>query len=821
MNIEIRNSLLSRWLEGLWLDLMHGISGLCNRPGFTLTAVFSLALGIGANSAIFSVLDGMYLRPPAVEKPEDLVRLFSTNPDGSDINTSVQDYRDFCERTRTLSGIVSRKDMFVSFRSGTQSRFLTSLVVSENYFDALKPSFAQGRGFTPVDMRDDRTWPAVISYETWKKELEGTPQVIGKDILIENRHFAIEGVLSPQFREIDNFGAAQVYVPLEAWRVIDSTNPDYKLRDVRVLTLLGRKTPAYSYKQVQSELSLIAAQLAGSYPGSNHNIGMRVVPDFQYRVRSTGEFGLLLTVVIGFILLMACVNVAHLLLAQVDRRRKEFALRAALGANRLQLLRQSFAENLLLSFFGSLPGLVLAYAIVHFLPLWRSADVYAPAFQIDFRVIAFAVLLAVLTSILFGLPPAWRASNPDLMQELKGAAANQSAGPLRLRVRNLLIVLQLAVTFVLLAGSALMVKSLRNSINEDLGFPRKNLLTQLVVMGNRSPEAFRRLLDQWVARVKIIPGVKAACIARRVPLVPSVGGHWQEIYVAGSPLPMEQRVLSTSYNSIGLDFLKTIGIPVLRGRDFNQYDTTDSPRVLIISETMARRFWPKDDPLGKEVWLGGRQGQKATVVGIAGDTKVEDVEDSKKPYYYVPSSQDFRPFATLVVESQGDPMSLLMPVRAALSELDPELVSGQVMTLKLSLELKSGDRTRISLLLGMLGTIGLILAVVGLYGIISYVANHRTKEIGIRMALGAKVHYAVWLVLRQGLLLILAGVAIGMAAGLAFTRLIESMLFGVSPVDLTAFLGGAVLLMMVALLACYIPAHRAAGINPMLTLRAE
>ncbi len=821
MKIALRNIISHHWLEELGRDLIHCMHGLWDRPGFALTAIFSLALGTGANSAIFSILDGMFLRPPAVEKPGEIVRLFSTGPDGSETNTSVQDYRDFSERARALSGIASRKDMIVSFHRGTQNQFLNSLVVSENYFDVLRPSFAQGRGFTPSDMRDGRAWPAVISYDTWKRDLGGTPQVIGQDIVIENRHFTVEGVLSERFREIDNFGAAQVYVPLEAWRVIDSTNADYRLRDVRVLTLVGRQNPAYSRQQTQSELSLIAAQLAGSYPASNRGIGMRVIPDFQFRLRSTGDFGRLLAIVIGFILLMACVNVAHLLLAQADGRRKEFALRAALGASRPRIFRQSLAESILLSILGSLAGLVIAFGIVHFLPLWRSADEYAPAFQIDFRVIAFAVLLAIGTSVLFGLPPAWRASNTDLIHELKGTVSGQSIGPLRLRVRNLLIVLQLAVTFMLLAGSALMVRSLRNAIREDLGFPRKNLLTQLVVMGNRPPDLFRATLDKWVEKVKTIPGVKSACLARRVPLVPSVGGHWQEIYVADSSLPMEERVLSTSYNSIGPDFLNTMGIQILRGRDFNRYDTAGSPRVLIVNETMVRRFWPNEDPLGKAVWLRGKNGQMATIVGVAKDTKVEDVEELKSSYYYVPSSQDFKPFATMAVETYGEPMSFVVPVREALSALDPDLTTGRTMTLKLSLELKSGDRTRISLLVGMMGGIGLVLAVVGLYGIISYVANHRTREIGIRMALGARVGSAIWLVLRQGMILILAGVILGLYAAEAFTRLLVNMLFGVSPLDVPSFLMGAALLLIVAFLACYLPARRAAQVDPMVTLRAE
>jgi predicted permease len=810
------------WLEMLLRNLVYGIHGLRARPGFTLTAVFSLALGIGANSAIFSILDGMYLRPPAIEKPGELVRLFSTNPDGSYNNTSVQDYRDFAVRARTLSGVACRKDMIVSFRTGLKSRYLNSLVVSENYFATIKPSFAEGRGFTPEDMRGNQAWPAVVSYQAWKSELGGVSQIIGKDVLVENQHFTIVGVLSSQFKEIDNLGAAQIYVPLEAWRVIDSTNPDYRFRDVRVLTLLGRRNPLYSMEQVQSELSLIAAQLARSFPGSNHNIGMQAIADFKYRVRSTGDFGLLLLVIIGFILLMACVNVAHLLLAQVDRRRKEFAIRVALGANRQALLQQLFTENLLLSVLGGGTGLLVAYALIHGLPLWQSSlDGFIPTFQIDLRVITFSMLLAVLTSLLFGMIPAWRSSKPALVMDLKSGPTSPAAGPVKLRFRSLLIVGQLAITLVLLTGTGLLVKSLRNLIITELGFPRKNLLTLMVSMQNPKPEALQSMLDQWVAKVKTIPGVKAASYGRRVPVVPSVGGHWQEIYVSSSLLPTDQKNLFTSYNSIGLDFLKTMGIPVLHGRDFNQFDTAKSPRVLIINENMAQRFWPNEDPLGEEVWLGGKNHQKAVIVGIAKDTKVEMPWDLKSPYYYVPFSQDFRPFAYLVVESWGDSMRLLSPIRAALSELNPEIPSGQVMTLKQSLELKAGDRTRISLLVGILGGIGLVLAVVGLYGIIAYVANQRTREIGIRMALGAQINQVVWLVLKQGVILILGGLAMGVLFSSAFTRLIEGMLFGVSPMDLTALLGGAFVLIGVALLACYVPARRASRVNPMVTLRAE
>jgi predicted permease len=377
------------------------------------------------------------------------------------------------------------------------------------------------------------------------------------------------------------------------------------------------------------------------------------------------------------------------------------------------------------------------------------------------------------------------------------------------------------MTMVLLIGTGLLVKSLRNVMNTDLGFPRKNLLTLMISMEKPTPEVMSSLLDQWVAKVKRIPGVRAASYGRRVPMIPSVGGHYQEIYVSSSALPADKKTLSTSYNSIGPDFLKTVGIPILHGCDFSQFDTAKAPHVLIVNETMAEQFWPNENPLGQEVRLGGSKGQQAIVVGVAKDTKVDRVWERKSPYYYVPSTQDFRPYAFLAVESWGEPLSLLQPVRTALENLNPEIPSGRVITLEESLELLAGHRTRISLLVGTLGVIGLVLAMVGLYGIIAYVAGQRTKEIGIRMALGAQISHVVWLVLKQGAILILAGVILGVLASSASIRLIKSMLFGVSPTDLTTLLAGAGLLMAVALLACYIPARRASQVDPMITLRAE
>jgi predicted permease len=813
---------LARWTDAFGRDLTYGLHSLRSRPGFTFTAIASLALGIGANSAIFSIIDGMFFHPPAIYRPSELVRVFSTARDGSEIVASLDDYTDIAQQCKSLSGLVAAKDMFVTLRHNGQSQFVNALIVSENYLSVLKPPFVQGRPFAPSDYEPAGPWPASISHAFWQKQFEGSPDVVGKTVLLENHSFIILGVLSKDFRGIDGYGAADVYLPLQAWKIIDSTNTDYMYRDARVLTLYGRLNPSYSVTQVQSELSLIAAKLARAYPKTNEGIGARVIRDFQYRVKSAGTFPLILFGAITLILLMSCVNVANLLLAQADRRRREFAVRQAMGAARSRLIGQMLTESLLLSFLGSLFGLLLAYALIEYVPLFQSSfEGYVPVFRIDHRVIAFSMLLVLVTSVLFGLFPALQSSRPGLFPELRGSLSSRSAGRLKLRVRSVPVVAQLAVTMILLAGTGLMLKTLGNLITTDLGFPRKDILSMFVHTGTRSPAVTATIFEQWAERVKNIPGVKEVSMARRMPIRPSVGATWASLYIPTASLPQDQKTFSTSYNCIGLNFFTTMGIRILRGRDFNRSDTVRSPHVMIINETMAERFWPNRDPLGSQVLIGGPDGSPATVVGVAGNTKVDYIEQSAMPYFYVPYTQDFRPFINLLAETRGEPMQLVKPIRAELAALDPQLPSGLVMTLKQALRIQSGSKASIGVLIGLLGIVAMTLAIVGLYGMIAFAANQRTREIGIRMALGAQVRDVVWLVLRQGMVVVLLGVGLGLLASKSTTHLLTDLLFGVTPMDFTVLLGGSLFLSAVATLACYIPARRAARIDPVMTLRAE
>ena len=793
-------------------EARHALRRLRAHPTFTFTAVFSLALGIGANSAIFSVLDGLFLHPPAVDRPGELLRVFSIAPGGGEILVSLDDYTDLAERARRLAGVAAEKDMIVSLRDGGASQFVSARVVSENYFGVLRPAFAEGRAFAPSDFAPSGPWPAVISEAFWKRQFEGRPQVAGRTVLVEGSAFRIAGVVGERFRGTDGYGAADIYLPIHAWKLIDTTNRDYQARDARILTLFARPAPAATLKQVQGELSLLAEQLARSYPETNKGVGMRAVPDAACRLRSAGTFGWLLAIVIAAILAMSCVNVANLLLAEADRRRKHFAIRLALGAGRGRLVGQLLAESLLLAAAGGAAGLGIAFLLVRFLPLWQpSMDGFAPTFAIDSRVAGFSLVLTLLTSVLFGLFPALRVSRPDVFPELKVAIAERSSGG-GTRIRGALIVGQLAATLVLLAATGLMLCSLDNLVRADLGFPRKDLLTVWVHTGTRQEAKVQLLLEQWVERVRALPGVKAVAMGRRIPICPSVGGTWMEIQLPSSPLPVEQRTLSLSYNAVGVDFFRTLGIPLLEGRDFTRLDTADAARVAIVNETMAQRFWPQG-ALGQTLRIGAA-GPAATVVGIARDTKVDSIEEPRAPYFYVPRTQDFRPFMTLVVEADREPLSLVKAIRAELARLDPELPSGRVITLKQALRLQSGYRTGVSALLSVLGAVGLTLAIVGLYGIVAYVANRRTRELGIRLALGAPAWRVGWLVLRQGVVLVALGIGLGVLASAATTRLLGHLLYDVQPMDPGSLAAGGALLVAVAIAGCLVPARRAARLQP-------
>ena len=819
-------------MRTLWQDLRYGARAYLKAPAFTLAAAVALALGIGANATIFSFVNALLLRPvQGVREPGRLVAVYTSDySSGLYGGSSVPDYLDFRDQSDAFEGLAAYEPAISSLSAGGEDapERGRGAYVSGNYFDVLGVGAAAGRVLQPQDDVTPGAHPlVVISHQLWRRRFNSDPAIVGRHVNLDGRPYAVVGVAAESFKGL-HLGepAPDFWLPL-----VMMPESVLKARGNRGRDIVGRLKPGATAEQAQAQLTGIAARLARAYPDTN--LGTLEKPDqprpvtvapltligprARENVRAVAR---LLLAVVGLVLLIACANVANLLLARAATRRREIAIRLALGASRPRLVRQLITESMALALLGGALGLFVAAWTADLLPgFFPAEDTALLDLSLDWRVLGFTAGVSLLTGLVFGLAPALQASRPDLLMALKDDAGGKSQGLRRFGLRNLLVVAQIALALLLLVGAGLFIRSLRNALSLDPGFdPNNLLLASLEIRGQQlSKEQGSALYDELLERVGGLPGVRAATYTRVTPL--GGGGQRRGTQIEGyQPRPKEDTEINT--NVVGRDYFRTMGIGIVRGRGFDARDTEKSQPVVVVNEEFARRYFPNQDPIGKRLRTSSR-GPYQEIVGVARDAKYRDLREQTLPFIYIPLAQEYQRGMTLVVRTEGDPLAAAPAVRGLMQSLNKNLPLYNVTTMASHVRAALSAERMIAVLLGVFGGVALALASIGVYGVMAYSVAQRTREIGIRVALGASRKDIIGLIVGQGMALVLLGGAAGLALSFALTRLLAGLLFGVSASDPATYAGVTTLLAGVALLACYLPARRATKVDPMVALRYE
>lgn len=805
----------------MFQDLRFGVRMLVKKPGFTAVAVLSLALGTGANTAIFSLINTVMLRPLPIEKPQQIVALNNTSERNSFPNFSYPNYKDFRDRNEVFSGLIGYRFTPLSLSHEGINERVWGYEVTGNYFEMLGVGAALGRVISPEDDVTPGGHPiAVMSYKCWQQRFGADQSIIGKNVIVNGRSYTIVGVAPKGFYGTEIVSAPDLWFPLAMQAQLEIGDSWLNARRVENIFVQGRLKPGVTSAQAQTSINAIAEQLEREYPDINEGKRVALSPAGLFGLAFRGPllgFAGLLMAVVGIVLLLACINLANLLLARGAERRREIAVRLALGATRFRLVRQLLTESVLLALAGGALGLLpalwlldLAMAIKIPVTIPGAIDLHP-----DYRVFIFTVMLSVATGVMFGLLPALQATKTDLVSALKDEA---SFGGRRSWLKSTLIVSQMALSLVLLVGGGLMIRALEQAQTINLGFDPQHAVEvafNLRLQGYETGQA-KEFQKRLLERVRALPGAQAAGIADIAPVdlhFPRTG-----VFIEGQAAP--RTTPAAMYNRASPGYFQAMSTRLLRGRDFTEQDDEKSARVAIINEAFARRFFAGEDPIGKQFSLGRSEGAKIQVIGVVQDGKYAGLNEDPKPFVSRPLWQSDVGSTSVIVRTEDDPQRLIAAVRREVQEMDSHIpMSGDTLVEKLSLP-KLPARIAASIL-GGFGLLALALAAIGIYGVISYAVSTRTREIGIRMALGAQKADVLRLVLGQGMTLTLIGVAIGLSAALVLTRLMKSLLFGVSATDPATFAAASLLLAVVALLACYLPARRAARVDPMDALRHE
>ena len=808
-----------------WNDLRHGARMLANSPGFTMVALLTLALGIGANTAIFSLVNAVLLRPLPVATPSELVYIFTSDFSGPLYGaSSYPDYREMrTNAAEVFSGLLAYTVAPVNLRSGERTERVIAELASEDYFQVLRINAALGRVFTREEGRAGAAAQVVmLGHGYWKRRFGGDPSIIGRSVTINGKPFTVVGVTPERFNGMTRLIGIDVWAPLPALH----TGLDE--RGSRGFFLIGRLRPGKTVDEAQARLEVLRAQFHRAYPESWTDLKrqprrLTAVAESGARVPVSTRapilgFFALLSAVVGLVLVIACANIASLLLARAASRQREMSVRLAIGANRGRLVRQLLTENAVLSLAGGLAGLVLALWLNALLmafkpPLPVSIDL---DLRLDARVLGFATVVSFLSSLLFGLAPAWQATRTDIVSSLKESMPG--GVPRRFGLRNILVVAQIAVSAVLLVGAGLFVRSLQNAYSMDSGYRVQNMLLLSVDMKQPgySQEKVRQLQGEFLERVRRLPGVQDAEFAGVAALgleARQRRGFRIEGYTPGAGEDLE-----LYFNVIGPRYLETMGVPIVMGRGYTEEDREGAPLVAVVNEAFARRYWPDQDPIGKHIQAGNAERQ---VIGVARNAKYISLGEEPRPYVYLPLLQSYQPEATLHIRTAGDPGALTGPVRKEAEAMDKELPLTGIKSLSEHLGVTLLPVRAAAALLSSFGLLALLLAATGLYGVIAYSVTQRTREIGVRMALGARRADVLQMVVTQSLALALTGILVGLAGAAGVTRFVRSMLFDVKSLDPVTFSGAAAILVVVAVVACGGPGLRAARVDPMVALRDE
>ena len=821
-----RRQLRFPFIDALGQDIRYGMRMLIKRRGFTVIALVSLGLAIGANTAIFSVINSAALRPLPVEHPEQLVSLSNTDGSGRVAGFSYPNYKDYRDRNDVFSGLIGYRFAPLSVSHDGVNERLWGYLVTGNYFEVLGVRAALGRMIAPDDDRLPGGHPlAVVSHRCWLQRFGADASIIGKSLIVNGRGFTVIGVAPPGFFGTEIIAEPQFWFPMAMQAEIEAGSPWLDKRDVEQTLLIGRLKPGVTVVRAQAALNSIASQLENEYPAVNKD--KRVV------LSSPGStlmgaamvgvalgFAGLLMIVVGFVLLLACTNLANLLLARAAERRAEIAVRLALGSSRPRLVQQLLTESMLLALASGAVGSLLAYWL-----LSMAGRIRLPAefpllidLHIDYRVLIFTCLTSAAAGVLFGLLPALQATKLDLLHALKRETS--SGGYRGSWSKGGLIVLQVALSLVLLAGSGLTLRALTQAQTLNLGFDPRNAVAVSFdprLQGyddGRSREFQKRLLQ----RVRALPGVQYAGLIDLAP----VNLHFTRtsVFIEGQTAERTATAPRAMASVFSPGYVAAIGARLVQGRDFTEQDDENAPRVVIINETFARRFWPGEDPLGKRFSRSRPDSPPMQVVGVLQDGKYAGLSEDPQPYMCRPLLQVNSGGVTLIARTTTDPQTMLAVVRDETQRLDQYMpLSAETMTDRMAIPLLPARIA--AFLFGVFGLLALILAAIGIYGVMSYAVSQRTREIGVRVALGASRSDVLRLAMGHGIRLVLIGVAAGIAAAMALTSLMRSFLFGVSATDPMTYAGVALLLSAVAMTACYIPANRATKVDPMSALRNE
>ena len=804
-------------------DLRYGIRMMRKSPGVTVAVLLSLALGIGANTAIFTMVDRVMLRRLPVQEPERLVAFVEAGARRSNSIFSYPFYADLRERNDVFSGLIAyNPQTALSLSIGGQTERIFGQMVSGDYFSVLGVRAALGRTFVPDEDRTPGAHPvAVVSHGLWQRRFGQDPALVGKSLVLNGHSFTVVGIAPAEFTGTVRGSSPEIFLPMTMQAEAQpGRGGKITSRNDGWIHLMGRLKPEVSSEQAQTQLTALAAQIKQDFPRTVDPDRISLAPGSKGntdRVRDLSLPLILVMIVVGLVLLIACGNVANLLLARAGTRRKEIAVRLALGASRGRMCRQLLTESLLLSFLGGGIGLLVAIwltdALLSFRPPTNSIPLTLDG-RVDLRVLGFTLLSSLLTGILFGLAPAIQGSRPELVSSLKEETPLPWHNLRRMSLRNLLVVAQVALSVMVLIGAGLCIRSLQKLQAIDAGFePAKVLILSLdLSLSGYDPARGQQLYPKLVERISALPGIEAVSLANIVPLGDSLSTRSAEIE-GYNPQPGER--MTFYYNAVGPRYFQTMGISLVRGREFNAEDTAG---VAIINETVARRYFPGKDPLGGHIRRGR---QLAEIVGIARDSKYRTLSEDPLPTLYMPLLRNYTPFVTLHVRTAGDPKTLLAAVRREVESLDPNLSAFNIKTLDEQKSSSLYTENMAATLLSGFGILALMLSAVGIFGVMAYVVDRRTREIGIRMALGAQRQEVLKEVLNEGMVLALAGLVLGLGGAMAATRLLSSFLYGVTPTDPVTLVLIPVILISVAFLANYIPARRAARIDPMVALRYE
>jgi predicted permease len=826
-------------IESLVADIRYALRWLRRSPGFTAIAVASLAIGIGFNTTLFTLVDAVLFRPLPVERVDRLVDVYTTGRGGERfVTTSYPDYQDLKTQNRVFSDMLAYSLAMNAVNLADRSRLALGEIVSGNYFQLLGVKAQIGRTLLPEDDVKGAPRVVVISHKLWVRDYGSSASAIGQTLRMHGQLYTIVGVAPRAFTGVVPILSAEMWTPLA---YVDETEPGGMMdtvpsptgtgpldrRGYRWLFLKGRLLEGQALDGASANLQVIMQQLAASYPQTNKDRRASLIRTVDVHLHPQADKMLLpiaagLMIVVGLVLLIACANVASMLLARASGRQKEIGIRLAIGASRRRLVQQLLTESAVLATLGALGGIALAWTLTR-----AAMSIQLPipiplsfTLQIDGRVLAFTIVVSVLAGIVAGLAPALKATRPNLVGELKGEGAGSSAAGRRWTMRDSLVALQMAVTLVLLVTAGLLTRSLVAAQHAGIGFRPDGVAlvgTELGMIGY-TPERSKEFYDRALARVRAVPGVVSAGLVERAPL--SINYNQNRLFFPERN-QADEKGSEVDATTASPEYFDTLGVPILQGRNFAPADTVDSPGVVIVNQAFARKFWPGDSALGKHVRRTTADGKVFEVVGIVGDYKVNTVGEDATPYVHYAYSQRPDMGESIIARTHGDASALVDAIRRELLGMEPNLLflDNQTMTAQVGATLLPAKFGAMSV--SVVGVIAMLLAAIGLYGVIAYSVARRTREIGIRMALGAKPGRVLGLIMGQGLTVAASGAAGGTLLALGAAKAVSGALYGVSPMDPVAWVGALGTLLVVSILANAIPARRASRVDPSVALRSE